>query len=395
MSTLPRAQWTQRADLAELVAALGPGTIRWVGGAVRDTLLGVDVADVDAATTHHPEKVVELCNAAGIRTVPTGIEHGTVTALRPGGNVEITTLRHDISTDGRRATVAYAEEWQDDAARRDFTINALYVDPQTLEIFDYFGGEQDLKDRRVRFIGDASQRIREDHLRILRYFRFHARFGDVVDTESEAACRKLAETLKGISRERVAMELLNLLALPDPRTTVARMCELGVLQVVLPESCGDAEQARLSSLIDAETSGSAAIAPYGMRRLSALLPASPEIAEKVAARLKLSKDQRKYLSCCAARQGDDAANPRALAYNVGPTCARDRLLIAGQDPAPIIDWDIPTLPLKGGEIVQRGVDAGPEVARILQAVERRWVEERFPDRARVEELLAAELAGRD
>ncbi len=388
-TTLPKADWTQRKDLAEMVEALGAENIRWVGGAVRDTMMGNDVADVDAATTHRPEKVVELCDAAGIRTVPTGIDHGTVTAIRPGGNVEITTLRHDVSTDGRRATVSYAEDWKDDAARRDFTINALYADPVTLEVFDYFGGLVHMQERRVKFIGDARERIREDHLRILRYFRFQARFGCKVDREAEEACEELASTLKGLSRERVAMELLNLLGLPDPMHAITRMSCLGVLQVVLPEA-GDNEVMALENLLEHEHHlGSEA---YALRRMAALLPANREVAEKFAARLKLSKAQRKYLGIVADRNSEDAANPRALAYRQGLTIARDRLLLAGEDPASVTSWQIPELPLKGGEIVQRGVGAGPEVARVLRAVERQWVAEGFPDRARVEQLLEAELA---
>ncbi len=387
-TTLPEAEWNQREDLAELVAALGNGTIRWVGGAVRDTLLGADVADVDAATTHMPEQVVELCKKAGIRTVPTGIDHGTVTAILPGGNVEITTLRHDVSTDGRRATVKYAEDWKDDAARRDFTINALYADPETLELFDYFGGLLHLEERRVKFIGDARERIKEDHLRILRYFRFQARFGCKVDNEAEEACQELASTLKGLSRERVAMELLNLLALKEPGHAVTRMNTLGVLPVVLPEAKGD-EIMLLERLLDYEVA--CKVEPFALRRMAALIPPDPDIAGKVAARLKLSNDQRKHLKCCAERGQDDSQAPKALAYRVGRECARDRMLLLGEDPAPVLDWEIPVLPLKGGEIVERGVGKGPEVARILQAVEKRWVAEGFPPRARVEEILAEEL----
>ncbi len=388
MSTLPAAPWTQREDLAALVAALGPGTLRWVGGAVRDTLLGLPVKDIDAATTHRPEQVVALCQAAGIRTVPTGIAHGTVTALLPGGPVEVTTLRHDVSTDGRRATVAFASDWRDDAARRDFTINALYADPLTLEIADFFGGEDDLAERRVRFIGDARQRIREDHLRILRYFRFQARFGAMADGEAEAACHDLANTLKGLSRERVAAELLAILTLPDPVATVERMQGLGVLPVVLPEA-GAQGLAALAALVEAEARFGAS--PAALRRMAALLPPDPPLAEKVAARLKLSVAQRKHLAACAARDVADAGNPRALAYHTGIEQAHDRLLLAGVDPAPLAGWTIPELPLKGGEIVARGIGAGPEVARVLRAVERRWIAEGFPPRARVEELLAEEM----
>ncbi len=386
MNVLPAADWTRREDLAALVAALGKGTVRWVGGAVRDTWLDLPVADIDAATTLRPEDVVARCKAAGIRTVPTGIAHGTVTALLSGGSVEITTLRHDVSTDGRRATVAFASNWQDDAARRDFTINALYADPATLEVTDFFGGVADLEQRRVRFIGDARQRIAEDHLRILRYFRFQARFGETVDAEAEAACRDMAATLKGLSRERVAMELLAILALPDPVAAITRMADLGVLPMVLPE----AQPGALAALVATERAHG--IAPLALRRLAALLPTDPLVADKVAARLKLSTAQRKYLGHCAAREATDGESPRALAYRHGTDIARDRLLLGGFDPAPVIGWDIPQLPLKGGEIVARGVGAGPDVARILRSVERTWIAEGFPDRARVEHLLAEELA---
>lgn len=385
---LPLAPWTQRKDLAALVAALGTENVRWVGGAVRDTLLGEDVHDIDAATTLPPTDVVERLAAAGIRTIPTGIAHGTVTALMDGSNVEVTTLRRDVSTDGRRATVSFAQDWRDDAARRDFTINALFAHPVTLEIADYFGGRDDLTAGRVRFIGDARQRIREDHLRILRYFRFQARFGAELDSEAEAACAELAATLKGLSRERVGWELQNLLGLPDPSPTVTRMHRLGVLQVVLPE-CGRHEVEALANLIAAEQRYG--VPPDAMRRLAALLPALPQIAGAVTTRLRLSRNQRERLSCVAARTFGDGENPRALAYREGTDCAVDRLLLTGGDPTPVIGWDAPELPIKGGEIVRRGVQAGPSVARILQSVERRWLDEDFPDAARVSAILDEEM----
>lgn len=388
---LPMAPWTQRADLAALVAALGADEVRWVGGAVRDTLLGQPVKDIDAATPLLPEEVVRRLAAVGIRTVPTGIEHGTVTALLAGGPVEVTTLRHDVSTDGRRATVAFAAEWRDDAARRDFTINALYAHPETLEISDWFGGLEDLAARRVRFIGDAQERIREDHLRILRYFRFQARFGAEVDPVSEEACRVLAHTLKGLSRERVAMELLALLALPDPGPTVDRMAQLGVLDVVLPEA-GKTGIAGLRALVAAEQT--AGVEGHALRRLAALLPPSPPVVETVAARLRLSKAQRARLIAAAERTGSDATEPRALAYTEGTDSAIDRLLLAGADPSPVIGWQVPELPLKGGEIVARGVGAGPEVARTLREVERRWIAEGFSPPGRVLELLEEVLSER-
>ena len=383
------ADWMARDDLAALVAALGHDKARYVGGAVRDTLLGQPVKDIDMAPSLLPEEVMQRLWAAQIRHVPTGIEHGTVTAVLPGGPVEITTLRHDVSTDGRRATVAFATEWREDAARRDFTINALYADPVTGEIFDWFGGLADLAARNVRFIGDARQRIREDHLRILRYFRFQARFGTVpADAEAESACAELAPTLKGLSRERVGMEMMNLLGLPDPAPTVARMAELGVLAVILPEAAPEA----LAALVAAEQAQG--IAPDAIRRLAALLPAQVPLAEQVASRFRLSGAQKKRLAAAAART-DEAGEPRALAYRLGTESALDRVLIAGADASPLSDWQVPTFPLKGGQIVARGVGAGPEVARLLRRVEDRWVAEGFPDEARVSALLDAELAGQN
>ncbi len=417
---LPAASWTKRADLIALVKVFGTGNARYVGGAVRDTLLGIAVRDIDIATPLEPREVMRRLKAAGIRVIPTGIDHGTVTALLDGGPVEITTLRHDVSTDGRRATVAFASDWQDDAARRDFTINALYADPASGEIFDYFDGLDDLKARRVRFIGDAAQRIREDHLRILRYFRFQARFGSQpADPTSEKACAELAATLKGLSRERVGMELFNLLALPDPAPTVARMAQLGVLSVILPE----ADPLPLAALVEQEVRQN--VPPDPNRRLAALLPADAELAGQVAARFRLSGAQKKRLMSATGRKAkpllfrggvgvgpvptrsaasegaappptpspeeEGAQHARTLAYRLGMEQALDRLLLTGIDIAPLTGWTIPIFPLKGGEIVARGIKAGPEVARILQAVEARWVAEGFPDEARVREILTDQL----
>lgn len=379
-------EWMHREDIAALVDTLGAQNVRFVGGAVRDTRLGLPVKDIDMATTLEPDEVMIRLKRADIHRVPTGIEHGTVTAVLPGGPVEITTLRHDVSTDGRRATVEFAEDWRDDAARRDFTINALYADPLSGEIVDYFGGLADLAERRVRFIGDARQRIREDHLRILRYFRFQARFGSQpADEEAERACSELAATLKGLSRERVGMEMMNLLGLSDPAPTVARMAELGVLAVILPE----ADPAALAALVAAEQAQD--IGPDPLRRLAALLPAQVPLAEQVASRFRLSGAQKKRLALAAAREAEPG-EPRALAYRLGHDGALDRLLIAGADAASITGWQIPAFPLKGGQIVARGVSAGPQVARLLRRVEERWIAEGFPAAARVDALLDAELA---
>ncbi len=430
---LPPAPWTKRKDLARLIAALGEGNARYVGGAVRDTLfserfgLGIEVKDIDLATPLAPDEVMARLDKVKIGFAPTGLAHGTITAILPHGAVEITTLRHDVSTDGRRATVKFASDWREDAARRDFTINALYADPETGEISDYFGGLDDLAARRVRFIGDARMRIREDHLRILRYFRFQARFGSQpVDIESEAACAELAATLKGLSRERIGMEMLNLLALPDPAPTVTRMAELGVLEVVLPEANAGA----LVALVAEEARQQ--IAPDALRRLAALLPADANLAGGVAARFRLSGAQKKRLMSAAGReeripprhgevasrsddggvttfQRDEGSAPlhypaggppprsgevlasRTLAYRLGIERAYDRLLLTGADVASLKGWTIPTFPLKGGEIVARGVKAGPEVARILRAVEDRWVDEGFPGEERTSQILSEEL----
>lgn len=390
---LPAADWTRRDDLAALVAALDPdgtGLCRYVGGAVRDTLLGQPVKDIDMATRLRPEETQAALTRAGIRQVPTGLAHGTITAVLPGGPVEITTLRRDVSTDGRHATVAFSDDWREDAARRDFTINALYADPRSLAISDWFGGLDDLASRTVRFIGNAEQRIREDYLRILRYFRFQARFGSLpADAEAERACAALAAGMKGLSRERVASELIGLLGLPDPAPTVARMAELGVLPHVLPE----ADAASLPALREAETREG--VAPDPLRRLAALLPADPPLVDQVGARLRLSTAQRKRLAAAAARSpADTDRTPRALAYHLGRDEALDRLLLAGRSTADLAGWDIPRLPVKGGDVVARGIGAGPDVARTLRAVETQWVAEGFPDAGRVMAILDAVLAGR-
>ncbi|APE29179.1 CCA tRNA nucleotidyltransferase [Aurantiacibacter gangjinensis] len=386
-SSLPTNNWTDRPDLALIIRALGADQMRWVGGAVRDTLLGVAVKDIDAATTLRPPAVMDALGEAGIKALPTGIDHGTVTAVLPAGPVEITTLRKDVATDGRRATVAFADDWQDDAARRDFTINALYVHPETLEISDYFGGLDDLHAGRVRFIGDARQRIREDHLRILRYYRFQARFGSELDAEAERACAELAPMLKGLSRERVAMELLAILALPHPHDALVRMHEAGVLDVILPEA---GERGLESHAMLIATENRQGVAPAPLRRLAALLPGDPKTAGQVAARLRLSNNQRKHLERLAKGGGAPDGSP-ALVYHEGAAVAQDLLLLNNASIADIADFDPPAFPLKGGEIVARGVQAGPEVARILQAVERRWIAEGFPESGRVQRLLDDEL----
>jgi poly(A) polymerase len=373
---LDAERWRKKRGVARILKALGSGQgmIRYVGGAVRDELLGLPVSDVDFATRLRPEEVIERLEKAHIKAVPTGIEHGTVTAVADGHPAEITTLRADVSTDGRRATVAFTDDWMADASRRDFTINALYADPDSGEVHDYFGGLDDLKARRVRFIGDPLTRIAEDHLRILRFFRFHARFGEgKSDAAALEACTARANDLMALSRERIADELLKLLGLPDPSATIALMIERGILRPVLPEIDS---AARLRALLAAEIESE--LAPDALRRLSALLPCGPEAALAVATRLKLSNRARKRMALAA--DADLSINPRALAYWIGTECAQDRLLLAGraQDAAQLTDWPIPRLPISGGELIKRGVPQGPLVAKTLHAIERDWVAASFP-----------------
>ncbi|MFT3977504.1 MAG: CCA tRNA nucleotidyltransferase [Sphingomonas bacterium] len=368
-TVLPSAEWRSRPGLARLAKVLGAGEARYVGGAVRDTLLGLDVADIDIATRLQPAEVIARLEGAGIKAVPTGIAHGTITAVSHGDVVEVTTLRRDVSTDGRRATVAFTDDWREDAARRDFTMNALYADPATGEIFDWFGGLEDLRAGRVRFIGDPRQRIAEDHLRILRFFRFHARFGDAIDAEGLEACTDRANDLMALSRERIAAELLRLLVADNAVPVVALMIERGIFRPVLPEITDAGAFAALAAHEAAE-----GVAPGAIRRLAALI--EPRDAEGVGARLKLSNADRKRLQ--AAHEGPGGEGPRALAYRVGPEIAIDRLLLAGESVAEIRDWTPPRLPIGGGEIVAHGVARGPEVARLLRAVEKEWIARGFP-----------------
>ena len=378
--------------MSRLLAALGAdeGLTRYVGGAVRDELMHLPVSDLDLATRLKPDEVVERLEAAKIRPVPTGIDHGTVTAVSSGSPYEITTLRRDVSTDGRRATVAFTDDWEEDAARRDFTINALSADPKTGEVFDYFGGKDDLLARRVRFIGDPLERIAEDHLRILRFFRFHARFGlGEPDAEGLKACAQRANDLMALSRERIADELLKLLAVDDPSPTVAIMLDQEILRPVLPEIAGS-EVSRLTDLVMAERT--AKIDGDPLRRLAALLPAEPALAERIAVRLKLSNKARKRLGCAASPDVPD--NARSLAYYVGIECAVDRLLLAGKTEAAvaIAQWHVPRLSVRGGQLIERGLPQGPGVAKTLQAIERRWVDAGFPRGQELDLIVNEELA---
>lgn len=384
MVILPPARWQDRDGLNHLGEVLGAaqGHARFVGGAVRDTLLGLDVADVDIATRHPPEEVLARLKAAEIRAVPTGLAHGTITAVLNGHPVEVTTLRRDVATDGRHAEVAFTDDWQEDAARRDFTINALYADPLTRQVFDWFGGLADLDTRTVRFIGDPLRRIAEDHLRILRFFRFHARFGSSIDAAGLDACTQRANDLMALSRERIAAELLKVLVAPGAVSVIQLMVDHGILRAVLPEIT---DAAPLAALAARETA--AGVEPDAIRRLAVLIPASD--AEDVGARLKLSNAQRKRLT--GATSGLGREGPRALAYRVGVEGAVDRLLIDGVDPASIVGWTPPRLPLSGGALVARGLGKGPAVAAALKQVETRWIAAGFPDAASTE-MIADQVA---
>jgi poly(A) polymerase len=398
---LAPAKWQASAGMRRLLAALDvrAGTTRFVGGCVRDTLLGLEVSDVDLATRLDPGDVIERLLRARLKAIPTGLAHGTVTALIGGGaRVEITTLRRDVATDGRRALIAYTGDWREDAARRDFTINALSADPESLEIHDYFGGLDDLEARRVRFIGDPLIRIAEDHLRILRFFRFHARFGrGAPDPGGLEACAARAGDLKALSRERIADELLKLLALPDPGETMRLMVEREILAPLLPE-IGAAGVARLGTLIGREKAAGAASDP--LRRLGALLPPDAGLATEIASRLRLSNVFRKRLTCILGRGDEDPGDPLVSAYWHGPACAIDRLLLCERiDPAEarrrirrLSGWQKPKLPVTGGMLIERGLPPGPVIARTLQAIERDWVDRGFPDGAALAPLVEAKLA---
>jgi poly(A) polymerase len=300
----------------------------------------------------------------------------------------VTTLRHDVATDGRWAEVAFTDDWQADAARRDFTINALYARLPSGEIDDWFGGLDDLKARRVRFIGDPLQRIAEDHLRILRFFRFSARFAEALDGDGLAACVARANDLMALSRERIALEMRGLLLVPDPLPVLTVMLSQGIFRPVLPElSLG-----RLAGLLAAEAA--AGVAPDWRRRLAAMLPEDRALGEAVAFRLRLSNVDRGRLGLAVLPA--DATPVYAAAWAVGGEVLLDRLLMAGRvdDARQLMAWERPRMPVSGRDFVARGVGPGPEVAARLQRFERDWVAAGFPrDAASVAALVEGALSG--
>jgi poly(A) polymerase len=381
----PPPPWMTAPETRAVLAALGAGgaTVRFVGGCVRDAVLHRPGRDVDIATPEPPDLVLRRLAEAGIHAIPTGIEHGTVTAVIGTRHFEITSLRTDVETYGRRAKVAYTDDWAADAARRDFTINALFADPDGT-LYDPVGGLADLAAGRVRFVGRADERIREDALRILRFFRFHARYNrGAPDGEAVAACRAGAKSLRILSGERVAGELLRLLETPDPTPSIALMDELGVLAEALPAAPQGV--ARLRRLVALEGQHAA---PDSLRRLAALLPADADAMHAVADRLRLSNRERERLVGLAdgrrqVQPGLSAKEMRRLVYRMGSERFRDVVLIAWaegrvDDGAPLLALAAssppPAFPLRGADALALGVPHGKQVGDLLRAVERWWEE---------------------
>ncbi|MFQ5953949.1 MAG: CCA tRNA nucleotidyltransferase [Kiloniellales bacterium] len=387
----PQPWMTAPATRAVLDALSAEGAcVRFVGGCVRDAVLGRPVKDVDFATPDEPETVLRLLARAGHRALPTGLEHGTVTAVVDAARFEITTLRRDVETDGRRARVAFTDDWVTDARRRDFTINAVYCAADGT-LYDPVGGLEDLRRGRVRFVGDARRRIIEDKLRLLRFFRFYAWYGrPPADPAALDACRELAPELKGLSGERVREEILAVLGAPDPAPVIAMMAEDRVLEQALPEA-GDGR--RLAALVTAEglTGGA-----DPLRRLAALLGGGSATA--VAERLRLSKAQRERLRTLtdppmAVTVDLDRRARRHALYRLGADTFRDLALLAwaGEGEtrsrhetetwrALITEaetWTPPKFPLHGRDVLALGVAAGPAVGELLGRVEEWWIEGDF------------------
>lgn len=407
----PQAWMTAPATRAVLAALRAEGTeVRFVGGCVRDSLLGRQVKDIDIATPDPPEKVMELLRRAGLKAVGTGMAHGTVTAVSDHHPVEVTTLREDVETYGRHARVAFTDDWAADASRRDFTINAMFCAPDGT-VYDPFGGWDDLLAGRVRFVGEACRRIQEDYLRLLRFFRFHAHYGrgDPDAAGLEAAAR-FAPRLQTLSGERLREELLKLLAARDPAPVVEVMLARGILASVLPEAVrGD----RLAALVACESA--AGVPGDALRRLAALLAGDGAGAEAVAGRLRLSNRERERLTGLVAPRRDvavraDGEGLEAALYYLGPGPVRDLLLLdaAGSTAAgaPVAAkalqaalaraeaWSPRRLPVGGADVQALGIPRGPAVGELLRAVESWWVAQAFtPDREACLEKLA-ELAER-
>ncbi len=346
----------------------------FVGGCVRNALLGMPVRDVDIATEARPERVIELAQRAGLKPVPTGLAHGTVTVVSDGVAYEVTTFRRDVETDGRRAVIAFADNVLDDARRRDFTMNALYATPEGAVVDPLGTGLADLAARRLRFVGTPENRIREDYLRILRFFRFHAWYGDDEagpDPDALSACTSLASGLDVLSRERIGAETRRLLDAPDPAPAVATMARIGVLAHVLPGAAPDA----LACLVHLE--GESGLAPAWLRRLACIGGQDP------AAALRLSRDEARGLAR-RQRAMASAEPPAALGYWFGAEAARDavvlRAALTGARPEPDFQAQVARgaqarFPLRAADLTPDY--KGAELGRRLEELEARWVASDF------------------
>ena len=397
-----------RAVVEALEAKGGKDCARFVGGCVRNTVLGRAIDDIDIATVLTPDEATAALQLGGIKVVPTGVEHGTVTAVSGHQPFEITTLRRDVSTDGRRAVVAFSTDWAEDAQRRDFRLNALYLDPEG-RLFDPTGqGMADARAGRIVFVGDPMIRIREDYLRILRFFRFQAWFGrGEPDKAAVDACRALKGMLSARTAERTQKEVLKLLAAWDPRASLKVMASTGVLAAALPEV---KDLARLEGLVEIEL-GLGDNDPE--LRLSALIPQDRKIAEQTAERLRLSNVQRERLAAAVGVEPRIMSwmSPRQLRraiYRLGRGAFFDRVKLAwagSPDRRAAAEqwralltlaegWDPPVLPVSGEDAKACGVPEGPQIGRVLREVEDWWVDEDFPlQREHVLERLKAVARG--
>lgn len=418
MNSVADRDWFREPALRRVLTMLNAdgGEARIAGGAVRNSLMNLPAGDIDIATTLVPAEVVARAKAAGIKAVPTGIEHGTVTLVIGGVPFEVTTLRRDMETDGRRAQVAFGTSWQDDAERRDLTINALYATIEG-EVVDLVGGLPDIESRTIRFIGDAGKRIAEDHLRILRFFRFFALYGSGrPDADGLRACARAKDKLQSLSAERVWSETKKLLAAPDPFRALLWMRQSGVLTEILPETEKWGIDA-IPGLVAAEQAFG--WTPEPLLRLAAMVPPDAERLAALAARLKLSRAEAAFLGDWAAAQEipatlADAAFDRML-YRSGPQGLVVRLKLAlasarskaENDPAQmahvglcqrLLDraerWTRPSFPLSGADVLAAGVPAGPKVGAVLAALEKDWVEANFNLDRDTLLLRLAESAGR-
>jgi poly(A) polymerase len=389
---LSDAAWLKEDAVARLLTMLGSDgeEARVVGGAVRNALLGLAVREIDVATTAEPKEVMRRAEAAGLKAIPTGIEHGTVTVVVDGRRpFEVTTLRTDLETYGRKAKVMFGRDWKKDAERRDFTINALSTSASG-DVYDYVGGLADISAHKVRFIGDPEQRIAEDYLRILRFFRFHAWYGKgSLDPAGIAACIRARAGVDSLSRERVRMEMLKLLVGPHPAPALAVMAECGILSAVLG---GVPYLASFENVVKAE----AAVGqePDAARRLGALGVWVMEDAERLSQRLRLSNAEVEqllkieYWWRVAPDSGAHAA--RTLLYLLGPASFTDRVLVAwSRSAAGVADkawhelatlpqrWTAPRFPLRAADLINRGVPRGPSLGAALRFAEQAWIDADF------------------